>query len=66
MISLGLFLPTDGKFMRSSSEFSKLNNRGNLISGALARTAVGFILNPFTVCKARFEVSLLFLFKELI
>lgn len=57
MITTGLFLPNHTSNGKSSSEFSRLNSRGNLISGALARTAVGFLLNPFTVCKARFEVS---------
>ena len=34
----------------------KLTSQGNLISGATARVAVGFVLNPFTVLKARYEV----------
>ncbi|TIB78964.1 hypothetical protein E3Q22_00755 [Wallemia mellicola] len=58
MITTGLFLPNHTSNGKSSSEFSRLNSRGNLISGALARTAVGFLLNPFTVCKARFESNL--------
>lgn len=41
----------------------KLSSQGNLIAGAVTRVSVGFILNPFTVLKARYEVrrSLLFL-----
>ncbi|TIA89451.1 hypothetical protein E3P99_02078 [Wallemia hederae] len=58
MIGTGLFLPKAQSSTRTTSEFSRLNSRGNLLSGALARTAVGFLLNPFTVCKARFESDL--------
>jgi hypothetical protein len=36
----------------------RLNSQGNLIAGAIARTWVGFLLNPVTVIKARYEVSL--------
>ncbi|KAG9015057.1 hypothetical protein FRB90_004996 [Tulasnella sp. 427] len=39
----------------SGSALPKLSSTGNLISGATARVSVGFILNPFTVVKARFE-----------
>lgn len=41
------------------STLVKLSVPGNLIAGAIARTSVGFILNPITVLKARYEVSLL-------
>lgn len=34
----------------------KLSVPGNLIAGAIARTSVGFVLNPITVLKARYEV----------
>lgn len=40
-----------------SSVLPKLSLHGNLISGATARVGVGFLLNPVTVLKARFEVS---------
>ncbi|KAL4082149.1 mitochondrial carrier domain-containing protein [Scleroderma yunnanense] len=33
----------------------KLSTHGNMISGATARVAVGLLLNPFSVVKARFE-----------
>jgi solute carrier family 25 protein 38 len=33
----------------------KLTSQGNLIAGAAARVGVGFLLNPFSVLKARFE-----------
>lgn len=35
----------------------KLNSHGNLIAGAVTRVTVGFVLNPFSVLKARYEVS---------
>ena len=38
------------------STLPKLSVKGNLIAGATARVAVGFVLNPFTVLKARYEV----------
>ena len=41
----------------STSVLPALTNQGNLIAGATARVAVGFLLNPFSVLKARFEVS---------
>jgi solute carrier family 25 protein 38 len=40
----------------SSSVLPTLTNQGNLIAGATARVGVGFLLNPFSVLKARFEV----------
>jgi len=36
----------------------KLTSQGNLIAGAAARVGVGFLLNPFSVLKARFESEL--------
>lgn len=39
----------------SSSVLPKLGNIANLTTGALARVAAGFILNPVTVLKVRFE-----------
>lgn len=41
----------------STSVLPSLTKQGNLIAGATARVAVGFLLNPFSVLKARFEVS---------
>lgn len=43
---------------KSSSVLPKLSSQGNLLAGATARVAVGFILNPFTVLKARFESNI--------
>lgn len=39
----------------SSSALPKLGNVANLTTGALARVAAGFIMNPVTVLKVRFE-----------
>ncbi|EJU05999.1 mitochondrial carrier [Dacryopinax primogenitus] len=36
----------------------KLSREGDLFAGAIARVTVGFLLNPFTVVKARFESDL--------
>lgn len=41
----------------SSSALPKLGNVANLASGALARVAAGFIMNPVTVLKVRYESS---------
>ncbi|SJX61891.1 related to Graves disease carrier protein [Sporisorium reilianum f. sp. reilianum] len=40
-----------------SSTLAKLSTMGNLLTGAVARVTVGFILSPVTVVKARFESS---------
>ncbi|KAK4689193.1 solute carrier family 25, member 38, partial [Tremellales sp. Uapishka_1] len=45
---------TSGK----STTLLKLSSQGNLIAGAVARTSVGFVLNPITVLKARYESNL--------
>ncbi|KAK0783533.1 hypothetical protein LTR75_014110 [Friedmanniomyces endolithicus] len=39
----------------SSSALPKLGNVANLTTGALARVAAGFIVNPITVMKVRYE-----------
>lgn len=41
----------------SSSSLPKLSNLANLASGALARVSAGFIMNPVTVLKVRYESS---------
>ncbi|KAH8106345.1 solute carrier family 25 member 38, partial [Cristinia sonorae] len=40
------------------STLPKLTSQGNLLAGATTRTAVGVLLNPFTILKARYESSL--------
>ncbi|THG98600.1 hypothetical protein EW026_g3602 [Hermanssonia centrifuga] len=40
------------------STLPKLTSQGNLLAGATARVTVGFILNPFSVLKARYESNL--------
>ncbi|KAJ3510661.1 hypothetical protein NMY22_g15910 [Coprinellus aureogranulatus] len=42
----------------SRSVLPTLTSTGNLVSGAIARVGIGFILNPFSVLKARFESSI--------
>lgn len=42
---------------RHSSVLPVLTSSGNLLAGATTRVAVGFVLNPFSVLKARYEVS---------
>ncbi|EGO01482.1 hypothetical protein SERLA73DRAFT_150684 [Serpula lacrymans var. lacrymans S7.3] len=39
----------------NSSVLPKLSSQGNLLAGATARVGVGFLLNPFSVLKARYE-----------
>lgn len=39
----------------SSSALPKLGNVANLTTGALARVAAGFVVNPITVLKVRYE-----------
>lgn len=45
---------------RHSSVLPVLTSSGNLLAGATTRVAVGFVLNPFSVLKARYEVSTTF------
>lgn len=40
----------------SNSVLPKLSSPGNLLAGAATRVTIGFVLNPFSVLKARFEV----------
>ena len=42
----------------SSSSLPKLTMQANLMSGAFARATVGFIVNPITVLKVRYESDL--------
>lgn len=49
--------PSDDR-SRNASVLPKLSSQGNLIAGATARVGIGFLLNPFSVLKARFEVCM--------
>jgi solute carrier family 25, member 38 len=42
----------------NGSVLPSLTSQGNLLAGATTRVTVGFVLNPFSVLKARFEVRL--------
>ena len=42
----------------NNSVLPKLSHTGNLFAGAASRVTIGFVLNPFSVLKARFEVRL--------
>jgi solute carrier family 25 protein 38 len=41
---------------KTASVLPVLTMQGNLIAGATLRVVVGFLLNPFSVLKARYEV----------
>ncbi|KAF8164917.1 mitochondrial carrier [Crassisporium funariophilum] len=43
---------------KNSSVLPSLTSQGNLLAGATTRVAVGFLLNPFSVLKARFESNI--------
>jgi solute carrier family 25 protein 38 len=43
---------------KHSSVLPRLSMQGNLLAGATARVGVGFLLNPFSVLKARFESNM--------
>lgn len=42
--------------LKNASVLPSLTIQGNLLAGATTRVGVGFLLNPFSVLKARFEV----------
>ncbi|GFZ50798.1 hypothetical protein JCM24511_08556 [Saitozyma sp. JCM 24511] len=46
---------SSSKSRTSHTALVKLSSQGNLLAGAIARTSVGFVLNPITVVKARYE-----------
>ncbi|PPQ71233.1 hypothetical protein CVT25_004539 [Psilocybe cyanescens] len=43
---------------KNGSVLPSLTSQGNLMAGATTRVAVGFLLNPFSVLKARFESNI--------
>ncbi|KAJ6543924.1 mitochondrial carrier [Mycena capillaripes] len=52
------FAPVLASDSRNASVLPKLTSQGNLIAGATTRVAVGFLLNPFSVLKARYESNM--------
>lgn len=44
---------------KTASVLPEITMQGNLIAGATLRVVVGFLLNPFSVLKARYEVRVL-------
>lgn len=52
---ISVAIPSDAS--SNTSTLAKLSTTGNLLTGAVARVTVGFILSPVTVVKARFESS---------
>jgi solute carrier family 25 protein 38 len=43
---------------KNTSVLPVITIQGNLIAGATLRVVVGFLLNPFSVLKARYEVGI--------
>ena len=52
------FSVTGAERTNSGSVLPKLTKQGNLIARAFTRVAVGALLNPFTVLKARYEACI--------
>ncbi|KAJ7667517.1 solute carrier family 25 member 38 [Mycena polygramma] len=52
------FAPVLVSDTRNASVLPKLTSQGNLLAGATTRVAVGFLLNPFSVLKARYESNM--------
>ncbi|KAF7330869.1 Mitochondrial glycine transporter [Mycena venus] len=52
------FAPVRSSDSRNASVLPKLTSQGNLLAGATTRVAVGFLLNPFSVLKARYESNM--------
>ena len=50
------FIKAGPAVQNRSSVLPSISSQGNLIAGAITRVGVGFLLNPFSVLKARFEV----------
>jgi solute carrier family 25 protein 38 len=55
---LPYFRAAQAETTTSGSVLPKLNNTGNLIAGAVSRVSVGFLLNPLSVLKARYESNM--------
>lgn len=50
------FALTKGAADERLTTLVKLTPTGNLVAGAVTRTAIGFVVNPLTVVKVRYEV----------
>ncbi|KAH9483029.1 Mitochondrial glycine transporter [Psilocybe cubensis] len=50
--------PDGATVNKNGSVLPSLTSQGNLMAGATTRVAVGFLLNPFSVLKARFESNI--------
>lgn len=57
MRTIPFFLAHDSNQRRQLSTLPRLSPHGDLFAGAVARIAVGLVLNPVTLVKARFEVK---------
>ena len=57
---IGWAFPSFGRTKDAAGErlttLATLTPMGNLVAGAVTRTAIGFVMNPLTVVKARYEV----------
>ncbi|KLO17469.1 solute carrier family 25 member 38 [Schizopora paradoxa] len=58
MSSYTLFVANQPSSSNSGSTLPKLASHGNILAGAVTRVSVGFILNPFSVLKARYESNM--------
>ncbi|KAJ7477239.1 solute carrier family 25 member 38 [Mycena galericulata] len=58
MATSAYFAPVRSSDNRNASVLPKLTSQGNLLAGATTRVAVGFLLNPFSVLKARYESNM--------
>ena len=56
LATLPAFTAAPAPAANGGSVLPKLTSGGNLLAGSATRVAVGVVLNPFTVLKARYEV----------
>lgn len=54
------------KSRAGGSVLPKLSSQGDLLAGAVTRVSVGFLLNPFSVLKARYEVCCIINWRALV
>lgn len=58
MASHPAFTSNSSSSSSSGSLLPKLAGHGNILAGAITRVSVGFVLNPFSVLKARYESNI--------